>query len=85
MIIWPSRKPRSTVRGPTRSLKENVSPGLITVPSMYCAISWTLWIRFDDDVPMSVVNVEICRRMPSCSASRVVRSARICFRRTEAR
>ena len=85
MIIWPSRKPRSTVRGPTRSLNENVSPGLITVPSMYCAISCTLWIRFEDDVPMSVVKVEICSRMPSRSASRVVRSARICFSRSEAR
>ena len=34
---------------------------------------------------MSVVNVEIRCRMPSFSASRVVRSARICFRRSEAR
>ena len=34
---------------------------------------------------MSVVKVEICRRMPSFSASLVVRSARTCFRRREAR
>ena len=34
---------------------------------------------------MSVVNVEIRCRMPSFSASRVVRSARICFKRREAR
>ena len=33
---------------------------------------------------MSVVKVEICSRIPSCSASRVVRSARICFNRTDA-
>ena len=34
---------------------------------------------------MSVVNVEICCRIPSFSASSVVRSARICFKRREAR
>jgi hypothetical protein len=33
-IIWPSRKPRSAVRGPTRSLKEKAAPGLMIVPSM---------------------------------------------------
>ena len=36
---------------------------------MYCAISCTLWIRFDDDVPMSVVNVEICCGCRACAAS----------------
>ena len=77
MIIWPSRKPRSRVRGPTESLKENVSPGRSSVPSMYSAISCTLWIRFDEETPMSVVKVEICSRMPSVPASRVVRSARV--------
>ena len=85
MIICPSRKPRSTVRGPTRSLKENSWPGSTIVPSMYSAISCTLWIRFDDEVPMSVVNVEIRSRIPSRFASAVVRSARVCFRRREAR
>ena len=85
MIICPSRKPRSTVRGPTRSLNENSCPGSTIVPSMYSAISCTLWIRFDDEVPISVVNVEICSRIPSRSASAVVRSARVCFRRREAR
>ena len=34
---------------------------------------------------MSVVNVEICCRIPSFSASAVVRSARICFNRRDAR
>ena len=34
---------------------------------------------------MSVVKVEICSRIPSRSASAVVRSARVCFRRREAR
>ena len=85
MIICPSRKPRSTVRGPTRSLNENSWPGSTIVPSMYSAISCTLWMRFDDEVPMSVVNVEICSRIPSWFASAVVRSARVCFRRSEAR
>ena len=85
MIICPSRKPRSTVRGPTRSLNENSSPGSMIVPSMYSAISCTLWMRLDDDGPISVVKVEICSRIPSCSASAVVRSARVCFRRREAR
>ena len=33
-IIWPSRKPRSGVRGPTDSLNEKVSPGATIVPSM---------------------------------------------------
>ena len=36
-------------------------------------------------MPISVVNVEICSRIPSWFASAVVRSARVCFRRSEAR
>ena len=36
---------------------------------MYSAISCTLWIRFEDEVPISVVKVEICSRIPSRSAS----------------
>ena len=85
MIIWPSRKPRSAVRGPTESLNEKSGPGLTIVPSMNSAIRCTLWIRFDDEVPISVVKVEIRSRIPSASPRAVVRSARVCFRRSEAR
>ena len=72
MIIWPSRKPRSAVRAPTTSLNENVAPGFTIVPSMKSAISWTLWIRFDDETPMSVVNEESLRVIPSLRSACVV-------------
>jgi len=68
MIICPSRNPRSDVRGPTTSLNEKVSPGWITVPSMKSAIRWTLWMRFEDETPISVVNETSLRRMPSAIA-----------------
>ncbi len=34
-------------------VEREVSPGSITVPSMKSAIRCTLWIRFDDDTPIS--------------------------------
>ena len=64
MISWPSRKPRADVRGPTTLLNENSWPGLMIVPSMKSAIRWTLWIRFDDEAPMSVVNETSCLVIP---------------------
>ena len=76
MIIWPSRKPRSAVRGPTTSLNEKTSPGSMIVPSMKSAIRWTLWMRFDDEAPISVVNETSLRRIPSAFASAVVQVGR---------
>jgi len=45
------------------------------VPSMKSAIRWTLWMRLDEDGPMSVVKVVSRRWIPSACASCVVRSA----------
>ena len=41
---------------------------------MKSAIRCTLWIRFDDETPISVVNETSLRRIPSAFASAVVRS-----------
>ena len=77
--LWPSRKPRSAVRGPTTSLNENISPGWITVPSMKSAIRCTLWMRFDDETPICVVyETSFCadaeRAAPSPSSGRAAAS-----------
>ena len=46
MITGASRKPFAAVRSPVAWLNENVAPGAIIFPSIRCATSSTLWIRF---------------------------------------
>jgi hypothetical protein len=45
-ITGAERKPRASVRGPTCSLKENVAPGAIRVPSRWAVASFRFVIRF---------------------------------------
>ena len=85
MIICPSRKPRSTVRGPTESLKEKVSPGRIDR-----AVD-VLGHQVDVVDPVRRRGAHLGREArdpladPERLASAVVRSARVCFRRSDAR
>ena len=85
MIICPSRKPRSTVRGPTRSLNENVSPGLD-----HRAVD-VLRHQLHVVDPVRRRRAHVGREGGDLLADAellrlaVVRSARICFRRSDAR
>jgi hypothetical protein len=45
MITGAGRKPRSIVRSPTRSLKENVAPGATSAPLSRDTPSWRFVIR----------------------------------------
>ena len=46
LMMKPSVKPFSRVRSPTVSLRENVSPGLSTVPSMSSPARPMLTLRY---------------------------------------
>jgi hypothetical protein len=45
MITGAERKPRSSVRGPTKSLKDQVAPGSMRAPSRISMASWRLLMR----------------------------------------